>query len=77
MDGLRRRCVDSKNSQMAPATTLRRVAAFCRLLRLVLLLVSLPHLRSPVVGVLGLCWMWHGVPFARQRRPVVGVLRLS
>ena len=31
---------------------------------------------SPVVGVLGLCWMWHGVPFVRQRRPVVGVLRL-
>ena len=24
----------------------------------------------------GLCWMWHGVPFARQGRPVVGVLRL-
>ena len=21
----------------------------------------LPHLRSPVIGVLGLCWMWHGV----------------
>ena len=36
---------------------LRRVAAFCRPLRPVLLLVSFPRLRSPVVGVLGLCWM--------------------
>ena len=34
---------------------LRRVAAFCRPLRPVLLLVSLPRSRSPVVGVLGLC----------------------
>ena len=34
---------------------LRRVAAFCRPLRPVLLLVSFPHPRSPVVGVLGLC----------------------
>ena len=25
-------------------------------------------------GVLGLCWMWHGAPFARQRRPIIGVL---
>ena len=55
---------------------LRRVAAFCRPLRLVLLLVSFPRSRSPVVGVPGLCWMWHGVPFAHQRRPIVGVLRL-
>ena len=47
---------------------LRRVAAFCRP---VLRLVPLPRSRSPVVGVLGLCWMWHAVPFARQRRPVV------
>ena len=53
---------------------LRQVATFCRPLRLVLLLVSSPHLRSPVVGVLGLCWMWHDVPFARHRHPVVGVL---
>ena len=36
----------------------RRVAAFCRPLRPVLLLVSFLHSRSPVVGVLGLCWMW-------------------
>ena len=43
---------------------LRRVAAFCRPLRPVLLLVSFPRSRSPVVGVLGLCWMWRGVPFA-------------
>ena len=55
---------------------LRRVAAFCRPLRLVLLLVSFPRSRSPVVGVLGLCCMWHGVPFARQRCPIVGVLRM-
>ena len=34
---------------------LRRVAAFCRPLRLVLLLVSFRRSRSPVVGVLGLC----------------------
>ena len=34
---------------------LRRVAAFCRPLRPVLLLVSAPRSRSPVVGVLGLC----------------------
>ena len=47
---------------------LRRVAAFCRPLRPVLLLVSFPRLRNPVVGVLGLWWMWHGMPFARQRR---------
>ena len=55
---------------------LRRVAAFCRPLRPGLLLVSFPRSRSPVVGVLGLCWMWQGVPFARQRRPVVSVLGL-
>ena len=34
---------------------LRRVAAFCRPLRPVLLLVSFPRSRSPVVDVLGLC----------------------
>ena len=34
---------------------LRRVAAFCWSLRPVLLLVSFPRSRSPVVGVLGLC----------------------
>ena len=53
---------------------LRRVAAFCRPLRLVLLLVSFPRSRSPVVGVPGLCWMRRDVPFARQRRPIIGVL---
>ena len=37
---------------------LRRVAAFCRPLRPVLLLVLFPRSRSPVVGVPGLCWMW-------------------
>ena len=42
----------------------RRVAAFCRPLRPVLLLVSFPRSRSPVIGVPGLRWMWHGVPFA-------------
>ena len=44
---------------------LRRVAAFCRPLRPVLLLVLFPRLWSPVVGVLGLCWMRQDVPFAR------------
>ena len=34
---------------------LRQVATFCRPLRPALLLVSFPHSRSPVVGVLGLC----------------------
>ena len=53
---------------------LRRVAAFCRPLRPVLPLVSFPRSRSPVPGVPGLCWMWRDVPFARQRRPVVGAL---
>ena len=53
-----------------------RVAAFCRPLRPVLLLVLFPRSRSPVVGVLGLCWMLHGVPFVCQRRPVVGIVRL-
>ena len=55
---------------------LRRVAAFCRPLRPVLLLVSFPRSRSPVVGVLGLCWMRRDVPFACQWRPIVGVLRM-
>ena len=55
---------------------LRRVAAFCRPLRPVLSLVSFPPSRSPVVGVPGLCGMWRDVPFARQRRPIVGVLRM-
>ena len=41
---------------------LRRVAAFCRP---VLLLVSFPRSRSPVVGMLRLCWMWQDVPFVR------------
>ena len=59
---------------------LRRVAAFCRPLRPVLLLVSFPRSRSPVAGVPGLCWMWQDVPFARQPpcvtfRPVVVPLR--
>ena len=55
---------------------LHRVAAFSWPLRPVLLLVLFPCLRSPVVGVLGLCWMWRDLPFACQRRPVVGVLGL-
>ena len=53
---------------------LRRVAAFCRPLQPVLPLVSFPRSRTPIVFVLGLCWMWRDVPFARQQRPVVGVL---
>ena len=39
----------------SPLRMLRRVAAFCWPLRPVLLLVSFPRSRSPVVGVLGLC----------------------
>ena len=58
----------------SPLRMLRRVAAFCRPLRPVLLLVSFPRSRSPVVGALELCWMWQDVPFARQRRPIIGVL---
>ena len=42
----------------------------------VLLLVLFPRSRSPVVGVLGLCWMWQYVPFAQHQHPVVGVLGL-
>ena len=37
--------------------TLRRVTAFCRPLRPVLLLVSFPRSRSPVVGVPELWWL--------------------
>ena len=55
---------------------LRWVTAFCRPLQPVLLLVSFPRSQSPVVGVLGLCWMWWHVPFVRQQRPVAGVLGL-
>ena len=58
----------------SPLRMLRRVAAFCRPLRPVLLLVLFPRSRSPVVGVPGLCWMWRDVPFARQRRPIIGIL---
>ena len=43
---------------------LRPVAAFCRPLWRVLLLVSFPRLRSPIVGVPGLCWL-RRVPFVR------------
>ena len=51
---------------------LRRVAAFCRPLRPMLLLVLFPRSQSPAVGVPGLCRMWQDVTLARQRRPVVG-----
>ena len=50
---------------------LRRVATFCRPLQPVLLLGSLPRLRSPVVGVLGLL-----VSFPRSWSPVIGALWL-
>ena len=53
---------------------LRRVPVFCRPLRPLLLLVSFPRSRSPVVGVPGLCRMWRDVPFVRQRRPAVDLL---
>ena len=52
---------------------LRRVAAFCRPLRPVLLPVLFPRSRSPVVGVLGLCWIWHAPPpppKPRQKDPL-------
>ena len=52
---------------------LHRVAAFCRPLWPVPQR-PFPRSGSAVVGVPGLCWMWRDVPFARQRRPVVGVL---
>ena len=45
----------------SPLRMLRRVAAFCRPLPPVLLLVSFPHSRSPVVGVLRLCCFAAGV----------------
>ena len=51
---------------------LRRLAALYRPLRPVLLLVSFPRSRGPVVGVLGLCWL-RRVLFVRQRCPIVGV----
>ena len=50
--------VPLKGPWMVPRSSLRmlrRVAAFCRPLRPVLLLVSFPRSRSPVVGVPGLC----------------------
>ena len=34
------------------------------------------HVRGAQYLVLGLCWLWRDVPFARQRRPVVGVLKM-
>ena len=42
----------------------RRVAAFCRLLGPVLLLVLFPRSRIAVVGAPGLCWL-RRVPFVR------------
>ena len=59
---------------------LRRVAAFCRPLRPVLLLVSFPRSRSLVVGVLGLCWMSPPPVFVHQNvsfRLVQGFLVLK
>ena len=53
-------------SPVLPLRMLCRATAFCRPLRPVLLLASFLRSRSPVVGVLGLCWMWRDVPFARQ-----------
>ena len=48
----------------SPLRVLRRVAAFCRPLRPVLLLVVCPRSRSAVIGVPGLCWL-RRVPFVR------------
>ena len=59
---------------------LRRVAAFCRPLRPVLLLVSFPRQRRPAVGVLGLCWLLRGwfdcfcCPHTSVLRPSVACL---
>ena len=60
---------------------LRRVAAFCRPLRWpVLLLVLFPRSRSPVVGVLGLCWLLWGsfdcfcCPHTSVHRPSIACL---
>ena len=59
---------------------LRRVATFCRPLRPVLLLVSFPRSRSPVVGMLGLCWLLpgsfdcFGCPRASVHRPSIACL---
>ena len=44
--------------------TRKHSEAGCGPLRPLLLLVLFPCLRSPVVGVPGLCWMWR-VPFMR------------
>ena len=52
-----------------------RVAALCRPLRPVLLLVSFLRSRSPVVGVPGLCWL-RRMPVVRWRCPIVGIPRL-
>ena len=51
---------------------LHQVAVLCRPLQPVLLLVSFPRSRSPVVGVLGLCWL-RRMPFVHLRCPIVGV----
>ena len=51
-------CCSFKGPWTVPLSSLRmvrRVATFCRPLRPVLLLVSFPRSRTPVVGVLGLC----------------------
>ena len=53
------RCFSTGPWTVTPSSlrVLRRVVAFCRPLRPVLQLVSFPRSRSPVVGVLGLCWL--------------------
>ena len=48
------------DSQRPSLRMLCRVAACCRPLRPVLLLVSFARSRSPVVGVRGLCWLVQG-----------------
>ena len=48
---------------------LRWVAAFCRPLRPVLLLVSFPHSWSPAVGMPGLCGMWQGCAVGAPHLP--------
>ena len=59
---------------------LRRVAAFCWPLRPVLLLVSFVRSRSPVVGILRMCWLLPGsfdcfcCPHTSVHRPSIACL---
>ena len=62
---------------------LHRVFAFCRPLRPVLLLVSFPRSRSPIVGILRMCWLLpgsfdcFGCPRTSVHRPSMAWLTVS